>query len=74
MVTLVKLTVVSKSGEEASFLQESAYLSSYSLHSVEKQPYLMSISSYQLSVKRILLLMRDQISDSYKALRDCYIG
>ena len=39
MAPLVKLAVVSKSGEEASFLQKSHCLSSSSLYSSRKQPY-----------------------------------
>ena len=56
MVPLVKLAVISKSGEEASFLQESADLALSSLHPSRKQQYLVSTSSYKLSVKSILLL------------------
>ena len=55
MAPLVKLGVVSKSGEMASFLHKSVCLSLSSL--VEKQPYLVSTSSYQLFGKSILLLM-----------------
>ena len=50
MASLVKLAVVTKCGEQASFLQNLACLSSSSVHVVEKQPYLVSTSSYQLSV------------------------
>ena len=56
MVPLAKLAAVSKSGKEASFLQKSAcplYLL-YTL--VEKQPYLVSTTSNQLSVISTLLL------------------
>ena len=56
MAPFVKLAVVCKSGEESSFLQKSACLHLLYIL-VEKQPYLMSTSSYQLSVKSILLLM-----------------
>ena len=58
MLPLVKLVVVSKSGEEACFLQKLACLSSFSLNFSKKQPYLVSTSSSQLSVKSILLLTR----------------
>ena len=51
MAPLVKLAVVSKSDEEASFLQKSACLLHLLYTLVEKQPYLMSTSFYQLSVK-----------------------
>ena len=45
MAPLVKPAVMSKSGEEAFSLQESACL--YLLYTlVEKRPYLMSTSSY----------------------------
>ena len=50
MASLVKLAVVTKSGEQASFLQNLACLSSSSVHVVEKQPYFVSTSSYQLFV------------------------
>ena len=56
MAPLVKLVVISKSGKEASFLQKSACLSSSSLYSSRKQPYLVSTSSYQLSVKAFYCL------------------
>ena len=57
MASLVKLAIVSKTGEEASFLQKSACFSSSSLYNlVEKQPYLVSTSCFQLFVKSILLL------------------
>ena len=56
MAPLVKLAITSKGGEEASFLQKLACL--YLLCTlVEKQPYLVSASSYRLSVKSILMLM-----------------
>ena len=42
MTPLVKLAVTSKTGEEASFLQRSACLSSSSLHSSKNQPYVVS--------------------------------
>ena len=57
MATLVKLAILSKSGEEASFLQKLACLLHLLYALVEKQPYLVSTGFYQLSVKGILLLM-----------------
>ena len=60
MAPLVKLAVVSKSGEEASFLQKWACLFSSSLHSSRKTAIFRVYysSSYQLSVNGILLLTR----------------
>ena len=57
MASLVKLAIVSKSGKEAFFRQKLACLLHLLYTLVEKQPYLVSTSFYQLSVKGILLLM-----------------
>ena len=57
MVPSVKLAIVSKSGAEALLLGKLACISSSSLHSSRKKPYLVSASSYQLSVKSILFFM-----------------
>ena len=55
MAPLVKLAVVFKSGEEASFLQH-WFVFLHPLYTVvEKQPYLVSTSSYQLSVQNIFV-------------------
>ena len=61
MAPSVKLAVICKTGEEASLLRKSACLSSSSLTLVEKQPYLVSTSSYKLSVK---VLHSSRVSDS----------
>ena len=42
MAPLVKLAIISKNGEEASFLQKSACLLHLLYILVEKQPYLIS--------------------------------
>ena len=57
MASSVKLAIVSKSDEKASFLQNQLVFLYFLYTLVEKQPYLVSTSSYQVSVKRILLLM-----------------
>ena len=66
MASLVRLSVIPKSGKEASFLQKLACPSSSSLTLVEKQPYLMSTSFYQLSVKCILLSHMSDSNGVYK--------
>ena len=53
MVPSVTLAVISKMGEEASLLGNWLVFLHLLYTSVEKQPYLMSTSSYKLSVKSI---------------------
>ena len=65
MTSLVKLAVVSKSGKQASFLQNLACLSS-SVHVIEKQPYLVSTSSYQLSVNTFYCSHVSNSNGAYK--------
>ena len=65
MAPSVKLAIVSKTGEEASLLRKSACLSS-SLHSSRKQPYLVSITSYKLSVKVFYFLRAFDFNGFYK--------
>ena len=57
MAPLITLVVASIMDEVTSFLQKLAFLSSFSLHSSNKTSiYLVSTSSYKLSVKSILFL------------------
>ena len=51
MAPMVKLTVISKSGEEAFFYKNRLVFLHLLYSLVEKRPYLVSTSSYQLSVK-----------------------
>ena len=58
MIPLVKLAVVSKNECEVPSFSEIPLVFLYLLYTpLEKQPYLVSISSYKLSVKSILLLI-----------------
>ena len=57
LLSMVKLAIISKTDQEASFLGQLVCLSSSSLHSSRKQLYRLSISSYKLSVKSILYLI-----------------
>ena len=61
MAPLVKLAIIPKSGEEASFLQKLACLLHLLYTLVEKQPYLVSTSSYPLYIKAFYCL---HVSDS----------
>ena len=70
MVLLVKLAVISKSGEEASFQLVFLHLL-YTL--AEKQPYLCK-KHFMSNSNGVYKITWDKMVDSYEALRDCYIG
>ena len=84
MAPLVKLAILFKMGKEASLLEKLACLS-YSLYTVvEKQQYLVSTSSYKLSVKKyftphvhaipmVLTKSCEMKWQSYEVLCNCYI-
>ena len=66
MVPLVTLAVISKMGEEASLLGNWLVFLHLLYTSVEKQPYLMSTSSYELSIQSIYFSCASNSNNVYK--------
>ena len=66
MASLIKLVIVSKSSEVASFFRNRLVFLHLLYTLVEKQPYLMSTSSYQLSIKHFIVHMHLILMVFYK--------